>query len=615
MDGTVPIGKPLVHISCVTRSHALALAVVLFAATVQAAPPPPSRLPDGAQVLSFLNRTIAWSESVDAQADLVDQPTDVLSLEDNRRLARQVVGLSFEAAKAEAQFLAGSAGAAAASADGGPNRLQRLTRRASSAAEVLRREEARLVDLRARLAGTSADERPRLEAAVAEAESRVAMAAARNESASGIAGFASEAAGGNNDLLSQINALEQTIPAANAPNGSAPATGAARKAPPASVVGLIGDLLTLHQKDDALKSAIRAADLLQRDARGSSAPLMALMSQTRKRADALMNAPDSTDRAELLRRKAELDALSARYRGLSAAIGPLTKRRMVLGAYKANVTRWRSSVIQQYRGSLRRLMFRAIFLGVLLLLVVVIAVLWRHLAFRYVADVKRRHHLLLIRRIVLLVLVAGVLVATFASDFSSLTTFIGLVTAGVAIALQDVILSMAGYFVLIGKYGIRAGDRVRIASVNGDVLDVGLVWIYLMELETRGSDQLPTGRIVEFPNSVVFDHAAGIFKQLPGTRFLWHEVSLIVPPGSDFRATERRMLAAVESVFAEYRAAIEQQHRAMDRLLRITTEPPVPHSRLRIAPAGVEIRVRYPVEIEKAGDIDDSVAAAITDAA
>jgi small-conductance mechanosensitive channel len=293
---------------------------------------------------------------------------------------------------------------------------------------------------------------------------------------------------------------------------------------------------------------------------------------------------------------------------------PLVRRRVLLDAYKTNLGRWHSSVTEQHREELQRLLFRAIVLGVMLLIVVAIAVIWRRMTFRYVQDVKRRHHLLLIRRIVILILVAGILTATFASDVSSLTTFVGLLTAGIAIALQDVILSMAGYFVMIGKYGIRAGDRVRIASVNGDVLDVGLVWIYLIELETRGSDLLPTGRIVEFPNSVVFDHSAGIFKQLPGTRFLWHEVSLVVPRDSDFQSTQSRMLNAVEGVYGEYGDAIERQHRDMDRLLNISTVPPRPHSRLRIAPTGVEIRVRYPVEIANAGDTDDRIAAAVTEA-
>lgn len=554
--------------------------------------------PDAPHVLAFLNRTISWRDSVDGQAALADQPTDVLYVNDDRQLARQVVALTFEAAKAEAQLQTPNNAAATPTAS---DRMQRLTKRATSAADLLHREQARLADLQQR--GASAE-------AVAEAQSRVAMAQARNDAVSSIVGFAN-AGNGSGDLLSQIAALEQTV---NAAAAASPVTPSERRGPASSVIGLIGDLLHLNQKEHALQAAMRGADVLQRDARYFQTPLLALLQQTRQSTDALMNAPDTSDAAELTRRKVEIDALSARFRALSAAMTPLAKRRILLDAYAQNVGRWRSSVLDQYRDELRRLIVRAVILGVLLLLVVMMSIVWRRVTFRYVADVKRRHHFLLIRRIVLLLVVAGILTATFAADFGSLTTFFGLLTAGIAIALQDVILSMAGYFVIIGKYGIRVGDRVRIAAVNGDVLDVGLVWIYLMELETRGSDQLPTGRVVEFPNSVVFDHSAGIFKQLPGTRFLWHEVSLTVPATSDFRAAQSAMLAAVESVFDEYRPAIEAQHRDMDRLLGMTTPPPRPHSRLRVAASGMEVRVRYPVEIERAGEIDDRVAAAVAGA-
>jgi small-conductance mechanosensitive channel len=575
-------------------------------------PAAPAPLPDAAHVLAFLNRTIAWSERVDAQGQLADQPTDVLYVNDDRQLAHQIVGLSFEAAKGEAQLVSSAVPPPASADAASAERLQRLTKRVTSAADLLHREQARLGDLQRQLASAAAADRARLEAAVAEAQSRVAMAQARDDAVSSIAGFAGGAAGtvAAADLPSQISALEQTVNASTAAN-AAPVT-AARRAPPSSVVGLIADLLHLNQKTRSLAEAARAADFLQRDSRELTVPLVGQLTQARQRMDVLTNTPDSSDPAELLRRKGEIDTLTARYRQVCAAMLPLAKRRILLEAYKANVARWRVSVDDQHREELRRLVYRGIVLGILLLLVFAIAVIWRRITFRYVHDVKRRHHFLLIRRIVLMLLVAGVLTATFASDFSSLTTFAGLLTAGIAIAMQDVILSMAGYFVIIGKYGIRVGDRVRIAAVNGDVLDVGLVWIYLMELETRGSDQLPTGRIVEFPNSVVFDHSAGIFKQLPGTRFLWHEVSLVVPAGSDFHELQARMLAAVDSVFGEYRDAIDRQHREMDRLLNLTTPPPRPHSRLRVAPDGIEIRLRYPVEIEHAGEVDDRIAAAVT---
>jgi len=571
-------------------------------------PAPQQREPmDAAHVLAFLNRTIAWDERLDAQGALADQPTDVLYVNDNRQIGKQVVDLTFEAAKAEAQLLAASAPAPAAPQNVDAQRLQRMTQRASSAAEQLRREQTHLADLQRSL-------KPG-DPAIAEAQSRVAMAQARNDAMSGMVAImnSSGASAASNDLASQIAALEQNF-SASATVRNAPLPVAARKPPPSSVIGLIGDVITLDRKATALEMASRGADVLQRDARNFTAPLAALLGNTRQRADVLMNAPDTTDAAELQRRKAALDALALQFRQVSAAMMPLVRRRVLLDAYKTNLGRWHASVTDQHREELQRLLFRAIALGVMLLIVVAIAVIWRRMTFRYIHDVKRRHHFLLIRRIVILILVAGILAATFASDVSSLTTFVGLLTAGIAIALQDVILSMAGYFVIIGKYGIRAGDRVRIASVNGDVLDVGLVWIYLIELETRGSDQLPTGRIVEFPNSVVFDHSAGIFKQLPGTRFLWHEVSLVVTRDSDFQSTQSQMLNAVEGVYGEYGEAIERQHRDMERLLNTSTTPPRPHSRLRIAPAGVEIRVRYPVEIANAGDIDDRIAAAVTEA-
>ena len=83
----------------------------------------------------------------------------------------------------------------------------------------------------------------------------------------------------------------------------------------------------------------------------------------------------------------------------------------------------------------------------------------------------------------------GVIIAfTFATELGSMATFAGLLTAGVAVALQNVILSVAGYFFLMGKYGIRVGDRVQIAGVTGEVVDIGLVRLHLLELSSGGTD-------------------------------------------------------------------------------------------------------------------------------
>src|SRR5437868_8075817 len=151
--------------------------------------------------------------------------------------------------------------------------------------------------------------------------------------------------------------------------------------------------------------------------------------------------------------------------------------------------------------------------------VVVGGEIWRRTTFRYIHDVRRRYQFLLLRRVVMWVAIILIIVLAFATQLGSAVTFAGLITAGVAVALQNVIVSVVAYFFLIGKYGIRVGDRVQIGDVTGEVVDIGLVRMHIMELGGAG-DMQPTGRVVAFSNSIVFQPTAGVFKQIPGTSFL-----------------------------------------------------------------------------------------------
>src|SRR5258707_7484466 len=110
-----------------------------------------------------------------------------------------------------------------------------------------------------------------------------------------------------------------------------------------------------------------------------------------------------------------------------------------------------------------------------------------------------------------------ILVLAFATQLGSAVTFAGLLTAGVAVALQNVIVSIVGYFFLIGKYGIRVGDRVQLGSRTGEVVDIGLVRFHLMELSGGVADSEPTGRIVAFSYSLVFQATSRLLKQITST--------------------------------------------------------------------------------------------------
>src|SRR5581483_75221 len=224
----------------------------------------------------------------------------------------------------------------------------------------------------------------------------------------------------------------------------------------------------------------------------------------------------------------------AQFKQLSASLLPLGKQSILLDVYKQSVTNWRSTVKSEYDAEWKGLLIRLLGLAVILGVVLGISAVWRRATFKYSPDARRRYQFLLIRRIVLWCLIAIIIATAFASELGAITTFAGLLTAGIAVALQNVILSVAGYFFLIGKYGVRAGDRVQIAGVTGEVVEVGLVRLHVMEM-SGGLAPRPTGRVVAFSNAVVFQAGSGMFKQIPGTKFLWHEITLTLDSKADYR--------------------------------------------------------------------------------
>jgi small-conductance mechanosensitive channel len=242
----------------------------------------------------------------------------------------------------------------------------------------------------------------------------------------------------------------------------------------------------------------------------------------------------------------------------------------------------------------------------ILIAVYVAAELWRRAVFRYVKDAHRSAQLLLIRRIVLWTLVVVIVCLACASELGSIATFAGLITAGIAVAMQSVLVSIVGYFFLIGKYGIRVGDRVQIGDVTGEVIDVGLVRLYLMELGAHGA-QGPTGRVVAFANSIVFSVAGGLFKQIPGVNFAWHDITVALPPGADHAALKERILAAVIHALGDSSAEIARQTQEIRRAMPSSTGEAAPRVQLRFSAAGVEALIHYPVYLARAAEIDERV--------
>ncbi len=619
------------------RNHTAAtlLALVLLGGLWTAVAQTAQKLttPDAQTIVAFLNQTIAWYRHLSVEQQLAtesNEPTDVVFLRDDRQLADQIVRLSFDFARTEAELMAKARALqpAAEASDQATAPYQSLVNLGARADQQVKRSQTELDSLRRQLDSASGRRRQTLQSAIDETRSELELAQTRRDVLRNMLDFiagASSSGAGPGGLLSQIQELERAVPAAakpapgqNAPgeNGtSAAVLPANRKPAPSGILALISDLVALSRKMHTLDESIQLTDGLAQASKDLRSPLGASLRELAQRGDQLANEPPATDPKTLAQQKAELDTLTTQFKLGSDAVLPLVKQRILLDLYKRNLVNWRNSIKTQYTAELKSLVVRLAVLALVLAAVIGASQLWRKALYRYVQDARRRYQLLLVRRIVLWFVVAVIIAFAFATELGSLATFAGLLTAGVAVALQNVILSIAGYFFLIGKYGVRVGDRVQISGVTGEVVDIGLVRLHLMEVGTGGTDAQPTGRVVVFSNSVVFQPTGGFFKQIPGTNFVWHEITLTMAPESNYRAVEERLMGAVETVFAQYREQIEGQRRHIERTLGpVSLKTLGPQSRLRLAQSGLEVVIRYPVELDTAAKIDDRITREVLDA-
>jgi len=575
-------------------------------------------------VLGFLNETIDWYRGLSSEAEVAREPSGVLVLNDDRTTADQVVRLAFDYARAQANSLAKQQSIPSSSASPSANtqQYQALYQLSSKLEGQIRDTQAELEARRRQLELSSGSKRRQLESTVAELQSELDLAQVRRDAIHSMLDFvagADASTSGPTNLRAQIEALARTFPvdltgvssseaptsSLNKPPVNITATEAPAKTEPSGIWGLLSHILGLSSNMRLLKDRMARTEALAQAADQARTPLLKQLKQLSQRGDELANQADTADAKQLAEEKQALDDLTAQFKQMAAASLPLSKMSILLGLYKTNLGNWRNAIDSEYDALVKNLVIRFSLLALVLGFVIGLSELWRKTILRYIHEPRRRYQFLLLRKVVLYIVLAIVVAFAFASEIGSVATFAGLITAGIAVALQNVILSVVGYFFLIGRFGIRVGDRVQIAGVYGEVVDIGLVRLHLLELASGGADA-PTGRVVAFSNSIVFQ-PNGLFKPIPGTSFLWHEITVTVAPDGDYNFVERRLLEAVEAVFADYRDEMEEQRRNMERMLSAAPIGELrPHSRLRITQSGLlEVVISYPVNLLRAAEIDD----------
>jgi small-conductance mechanosensitive channel len=599
----------------------------ILAVLLLSVPGVPQAGPAGHDVIAFLNQAIQWYRQITGGQQLASDASDVLYLDNLQQLGLETLHNCFDFAHAVAALHPKDEGADSTQPanGGGPPAMnsQSLAQLATQAQTRVKAAQDELDTMEKDLSKLTGRKRQYALAEMGQTRSELELAQARSDTLNGFVQFlASTASGSHAGLAAQIDELERTVPelravatkksvAADAPK-QAPA--AQRKQEASGLIGMLEESFAFNTKIGVQKDAVRSTAELRDAMQKLRAPLVQELKAASQQGDQLTDAPDLTDPVAVQARAKQLSDLTARYKQDSAAVIPLGKSMVLLDSVRGTLSEWRSDTDQAYHQELKRLAIR---LGLLIIAIGMVfgaSEVWRSATMRYVQDIRRRNQIMLLRRITVTLAIFLIILFMLVTEVGSIATFAGFITAGLAVALQTVILSVVAYFLLIGKWGIRVGDRVCISGVTGDVIDIGLVRMHLMELDGSSGDEQPTGRVVVFSNAVLFQPTANFFKQIPGTNFSWHRVTLTLAPEMDYHRAEQLLMEAVNGVFADYRDEIKRQHFSMQQTLTIPVRAPAPQSRIRFVESGLELVIRYPVPLDDVSAMDDQVTRALVQA-
>ncbi|HLA64053.1 MAG TPA: mechanosensitive ion channel domain-containing protein, partial [Rhodothermales bacterium] len=191
-------------------------------------------------------------------------------------------------------------------------------------------------------------------------------------------------------------------------------------------------------------------------------------------------------------------------------------------------------------------------------------------------------------------------------------TFLGLLSAGLAIALKDPLTNLAGWVFIVWKRPFSPGDRIMIRTHTGDVIDQRVFQFTLLEVGTLTGANQSTGRLIHVPNGWVFLDSVTNFTR--GFPYVWNEVPVRVPFESDWRAAKRILERIAEEHANPLSADAERTLRRAAQEFMIFYSKLTPTVYTDVQEWGVRLTLRYLVEPRRVRGSEQAIWEAVLDA-
>ena len=175
--------------------------------------------------------------------------------------------------------------------------------------------------------------------------------------------------------------------------------------------------------------------------------------------------------------------------------------------------------------------------------------------------------------------------------FDSLGTYLGLVSAGLAIAFKDLLVNLAGWVFIMIRKPLKVGDRVQIGDVTGDVIDIRIFQFSVIEIGNWVDADQSTGRIIHIPNGIVFSKWQANYTA--GFEYIWNEMPVLVTFESDWKTAKQILIDAVNKHAVHLSDEAEKQIKEAAKRFLIFYNKLTPIVYTSVKDSGIMLTMRY----------------------
>ena len=226
-------------------------------------------------------------------------------------------------------------------------------------------------------------------------------------------------------------------------------------------------------------------------------------------------------------------------------------------------------------------------------------------------DINLRYQWRKISLYIAVFIVLLFLLSTWLGFVGSVGTFLGLVSAGIAIALKDPLVNIVAWFFILVRQPFKVGDRVQIGENAGDVIDIRIFQFSLIEIGNWVDADQSTGRVIHIPNGVVFNQPQ--FNYTTGFVHIWHEIPMLVTFESDWKKAKKILTDIVNKHTMHISEEAERQIKAAARKYLIFYSKLTPIVYTTIKDSGVLLTMRFLCEPRKRRSTEELILEEVLD--